>query len=556
MRITPGKAPVPTRSAWLILLVFLAGASAPCQTVNRSGQIRGVVKDSDGRGIAGVEVVLSADGQAGSLERAITDANGAYILADIAYGAYRVSVSSRGFAEAGPKLVILASATETVDFELAALSGKGAPALPLQNTEDEKIQGPSLGAAGAEGTTAPAGYSTGLSSQETSAVLDDVDSLDREVLKGNVAGANIPKCDREPELLKAAEAKPGAFSPNFELGVFYLGHGDYDRSIKFLKTAIEVSPTNPSAARELALAFLGAKRYPDAVTLLEHVSQTTDAAPSLLPLLAIAYDEAGNRTQSIAAFQRSAALDTSVENQFVCGMGLIGVGASEQAAKLFAGAASSHPDSARLWMGLGVAQDLQQRKLEAIDSLLRAIDIDPAYMPSYSFLAGLADVASDSGTQIRKRLAALVVTHPESAAAHYDYALALWKQRTNDTGTKSFADIVSQLNLALSREPQMARAHFQLGVVYMETGDLRDAEGELQKTVMLEPDDAEAHYRLAQVEERNGQSERAKVEMMQFLVLRGVPGRDENSPETDLRRLGSRLAKLTVTAAPCDGPSH
>ena len=57
------------------------------------------------------------------------------------------------------------------------------------------------------------------------------------------------------------------------------------------------------------------------------------------------------------------------------------------------------------------------------------------------------------------------------------------------------SEIESQLKLALANDPNMAKAHYLLGVLYADSNDLLRAESELQLALKLEPDDAEAHYR-------------------------------------------------------------
>ena len=557
MSIAKGNTGIRLRRCRLLLLLVFVAVGASCQTANRSGQVAGTVKDSNGQLIQGATVFLSVEGQTGTFKSTITDANGRYAITDLPFGAYRLSVSAPGFATQEPKSITIQTPAETVDFTVVSLAGKqGAFGLSAQNSEPGKSKPPIFTAAGIEGTTAPTGYSTGLSREETSVVMHSVDNLDHELLSGFVPEQGAQNCSQEPELLKAVENKPRAFGPNHALGVFYLGHGEFTRSIQFLKAANEASPSDVLNTRALALAYLGAKQNSGAVALLEKSVNQAKPDPALLRLLAIAYQEMGNPQKSVAAYEQSAQLDLGIQNQFDCGIGLIGAGAPAEAAELFAAATASHPQSARLWMGLGVAQDLQQKKLDAIHSLLRAIDVDPEYLPSYSFLAGLADAAPESEAQIRRRLAMLVVTHPESAAAHYDYALALWKQNATNPGSASVAEVKSQLELALAKEPQMARAHFQLGIVYSDTGDYRNAESELQQAVKLEPYNAGAHYRLAQVYRRNGKSQLASAEIKEFLALRGVPGRDENSPETDLQQLGSHLSQQLRRAAPCGDPSR
>jgi tetratricopeptide (TPR) repeat protein len=207
-------------------------------------------------------------------------------------------------------------------------------------------------------------------------------------------------------------------------------------------------------------------------------------------------------------------------------------------------------------MGLGIAQDLQKHQTEAIRSLLRAINVDPENLSPYSFLAGLSGVSPETDTQIRNALAGLVVARPESAMAHYDYALALWKQRVISPGAATAAEIESQLRLALTKDPKMTRAHFLLGLLYADSGNYENAATELRQTVQADPGNAQAHYRLAQVYKRDRQDELAKKEIAEFMALHGNPASDENSPEADLRKLAPQLSRQMPEAKPCQRESR
>jgi Tfp pilus assembly protein PilF len=412
---------------------------------------------------------------------------------------------------------------------------------------------PAFSASGVQGTTAPSGYSTGVSNEEAAAVSKGVDDLNHELLSGFVPDWHVEDCSRESELVKAAKADPKAFEANYALGVFYLQHGDLTRSVEYLESARRVEPANINDSRALALALLGTKRNPEAVNLLEGVTGRARQDPATFRLLALAYQLSGEQQKARETYQRMvAAAPGNVDNVFSSGIGLISVGAPDQAAELFTSATVAHPNQAKLWLGLGIAQDMAQRKVEAIQSLLRAIAIDPDYLPPYFFLAGLADASPERAAEIRKNLAELVVAHPTSAEAHYDYALALWRQRRIDPITASGNEIESQLKLALTNDPNMARAHYLLGVLYADSNDLLRAESELSQAVKLEPNNAEAHYRLAQAYKRTHDSQLADTEMHQFLALHGTEGVDEQVPEQELHRSGSDLVASIAIAMPCD----
>ncbi|MFZ0594154.1 MAG: tetratricopeptide repeat protein [Bryobacteraceae bacterium] len=56
---------------------------------------------------------------------------------------------------------------------------------------------------------------------------------------------------------------------------------------------------------------------------------------------------------------------------------------------------------------------------------------------------------------------------------------------------------ISEIQTALKQNPHDPRAHYQLGLIFGQLGDMRDAEDEFRRAIEAKPDYAEAHYRLA-----------------------------------------------------------
>ncbi len=382
--------------------------------------------------------------------------------------------------------------------------------------------------------------------------MKGVSDLNDGLFSGLIPQEHVEDCARAPALISAAEGDPNAFGPNHVLGFFYLTHGDFARSIGFLESARHAQPADIDNSRALALALLGTQRNSEAVTLLEGANRSDRNDAVLLRLLALAYRLSGQRDNSIQAYQRaSAAAAGDINNQFDCGLGLLGAWAPEDAAKLFAAATVAHPNASKLWLGLGLVQNIQRQKQEAIQSLLRSIAIEPDYGPPYFLLAGLADASSERAAEIRKRLAEFVVAHPSSAEAHYDYALGLWKQQRMHVDGTSAVEIQSQLKLALAANPNTARAHFLLGVIDSTVNDLSSAEKELLLAVKSEPENAEAHYRLAQAYKRDHKPDESKAEMQRFLALHREQGRDEDNSETNVWDLPADAIHRILRTTPC-----
>ncbi len=508
--------------AFFFAACFLSSLPMLCQVPARSGQIIGTVADLKGSPLVGVQVVLQSGSSRVEPRRTETDKAGQYSFAGLSLGAYKLSASASGFRDSEPKIVILSSANAIADLTLTPLESGG---------DDSKVGSasrkspPAFSPAGVRGTTAPSGYSSGLSAEETANIRSSADALQTTLFNTLTGGAQVD-CSQEPVLLHNVEKAPHDFAPNHALGAFYLSHGDYSKGIQYLNAARSIAPADFTNSRDLAVAMIGGGRGSDAASLLEQLLLDHGSDSILLRLLAFAYRSAGETEKSVAAFHKAAASDGGIENQYDCGLGLIQLGAFRQALDLFTGATNTHSESARLWLGLGIAEHLLDHKPEAVSALLRSADADPDFLPPLALLAELSILSDQTKADLRRRIAGYLVAHPEDADAHFAYALALTKHAPPEENGNAGQEIASQLKRALQLNPQMARAHFLLGDIEAKANNLPGAIDEFVQGLKLEPGNAQAHYRLSLLYRRNGQQESARREMEAFQALKGKGGDD------------------------------
>lgn len=531
------------------LFASLMLATALCQ----AGRIAGTIKNADGKPIPGAIALLFSQDGGTELKRAAVDSSGGFTFENVPNGSYKLGARALGYSEQEPKLILVTGAMRVVNLTLISAAQTANNETAARTTTDKEAKPPlAFSPAGIRGTIAPSGYSTGLSSEETAQVNRNVSEMGADLLSSFLPSGSAAECGQEPALLRAVERDPQGYRAHRDLGLFFLRHGDYVRSAKYLQMARALSPADDENLRDLAVALLGANRAQDAVALLEPVrGSKQDKDTKLMQLLALAYERAGNADKARAMYLDTAASDGSAETAFDCGMGMIRLNALEDARTLLAGATSAHPDSARLWLALGIAENLLEHKAAAVQAFLLALDKDTGYEPTYSFIANLAASVPGTEAEIRGRLAAFVVQRPESAAAHLNYALAMWKQNGRDASVASDAEIIAQLKIVLAREPRLSRAHFVLGDVYASGNELANAEQEFRTVIELDPASTEAHYRLAQIYRKEGHLDQAAAEIEKFRSLRGKHNESEASSAGNLQGLAFRYEKHDVTAAPC-----
>jgi tetratricopeptide (TPR) repeat protein len=519
---------------WLrCVLLFACCTLAPrhllAQAAN-TAQISGQVSSSAGAAVAGAQVVVRSNESGIELHRTMTGTQGSYTFSGLPLGAYKLSANAPGFRDSASRLVILGAASASVNLTLspmdAGTSGPGQPTQPAAEAEPSPLV---FSPAGVRGSIAPSGYSTGLSSEETARVRSRAEELDTSLFAALASPAANAGCALEPALRNAVQQAPRDAAANHALGAFYLGHGDYAQAIRSLEAARAATPGDRANTIDLALAFIGAKRASDAAVLLEPLVAGSGADATLLRLLALADEASGQPDKATALYERAAAADSSAPSQYSCGIGLIHLGANAKARSLFASAAAAHPESARLLLGLGIAEHILEHKDAAVTALLRASDADSNDLAPLSLLSELADLPAPTQADLRRRVVAYLVAHPDDAEAHFTYALTLSRRNSTEPEQETRQETTRQLQRALALNPRMARAHFLLGDNLADAGDLRAATEEFLAGLKLDPADAQAHYRLAQLYRRTGEQERSRHEIEEFRALRTKAGGDSSS---------------------------
>jgi len=206
-----------------------------------------------------------------------------------------------------------------------------------------------------------------------------------------------------------------------------------------------------------------------------------------------------------------------------------------QAADAFQQSAAHFPGSARMLLGLGVADYSRGLYAQAIDALCKAVDLSPGQPQAYFFLAQAYSTSPARTDNVLKRVGNYASTHPGNAPAQYYYALCLWRSRTEQNPVD--AQRVEQLlRSATTLDSSLAEAHFELGVVLADQGGTQQAASEFERAAALEPQWAEAHYRLGQVYRQAGESDKAQNELRESERLRQSGDTEDQRFRAEIRR--------------------
>ncbi len=291
--------------------------------------------------------------------------------------------------------------------------------------------------------------------------------------------------------------------------------GNPSQAISLLADVYAACPSYENG-RDLADAEIKAGQYDSAKILLSTLLEQQDRA-ELHTLLG--NTESGEKNDKAAAieYQKAATMDPSEANVFDFGMSLLHLD-QNAAITIFRYGLQKYPQSVKIHVALGAALYASGKSLEGAQLLCDAEDLNPSDPHPMEILADTEIVPPALATRITSQFAALHRKYPNDGLVLFDYTMAQSGRWSNDKAALP-AHFIESLKAALSLNPQLPQAYFQLGLVYAEQGKYPDAIRVLKKAISLDPMNDEYHYRLAFAYRKSGDDERFHQELEEFQKL-------------------------------------
>jgi len=318
----------------------------------------------------------------------------------------------------------------------------------------------------------------------------------------------------------AARRYPDSFEAQYQLASFYVQKGRLDAALPHLKRACTIDPAHYDSGHDLALALLETGNLNEARAQIERMIAAGGDKAELHNLLGNVYERAENFVAAADEYQRAAHAAPTEEHLFDWGNNLLQLHAYEEAAQVFTAAIERHPKSARLHVGIGIAEYSRGQYEGAVKAFCRAADLAPSDPRPYQFLGEMYGVYPALGDEVTTRLARFAKAHPRNALAQFHYAMSLWKGQPG-VSAADVRQVEALLRQAVTLDPKLAKGFLQLGILLSEQRRYKEAILELRQATRLDPDLSQGHYRLAQAYQRTGQKALAAKELEVFERLSG-----------------------------------
>src|ERR1700730_1096734 len=286
----------------------------------------------------------------------------------------------------------------------------------------------------------------------------------RTNLAANLVRLGKPDLAQE-QFQKAAELEPQNFDANHNLGESYVRSGKVALAAPFLERAQHIDPSSYDNGYDLCLAYLLTGHQAEARSLIHDLLKRKNTA-ELHNLLGEVEEKDGQFLTAANEYEIAAHMDPSEGNLFDWGGELLVHRTLEPAIQVFQKASERYPSSTRLLIALGMAFYSRGNYDDAVKSLLRAADLDPADPRSYLFLSRAQDSSPSQADEVTERFRRFAELQPGNASAQYYYAMSLWKgKRAQDPGL-DLRKIETLLKQSIALEPTLSAAHLQLGNLY------------------------------------------------------------------------------------------
>jgi tetratricopeptide (TPR) repeat protein len=352
----------------------------------------------------------------------------------------------------------------------------------------------------------------------------------------------------EEQFKKAVELEPQNFDANHNLGESYVRSGRVAEAASFLEKAQHIDPSSYDNGYDLSLAYLLTGRQMDARQLIHNLLKRKNTA-ELHNLLGEVEEKDGQFVTAANEYEIAAHMDPSESNLFDWGGELLVHRTLEPAIEVFQQASERYPSSTRLLIALGMALYSRGNYDDAVKSLLKAADLDPADPRSYLFLSRAHDSSPSQADEVTERFRRFAELQPGNARAQYYYAMSLWKGKRAQDPVLDLHKIESLLKQSIALDPTLSEAHLQLGNLYSDQSKFAESIPEYQRALERNSDLADAHYRLGQAYVRTGDKIHAQEQLELYQRLRAQHLSDLDKQKAEIRQF-VYSSKSTAAATP------
>lgn len=356
-----------------------------------------------------------------------------------------------------------------------------------------------------------------VSQERFAEALPLLEAAARENAQSDAAHANLGaayfqlkrKADAMEQFEIAARLNPDNAATQQSLGRLWMDAHHPDRAAAAFAEVRRLQPANADAALDEAVALQAAGETAKAMGVL-NAMPGADGSAAAQVLLGELSEKQNDVKAAGQHFARAVELDPSEQNVWELGVEFLRHWSFEPAIREFEAAVVRFPQSTRMRLGLGAAYFGNGNYAKALPVFADLLH-DDANNHLYADLLGMSCLAESHEAQPRcGELVAYAEAHPSDAMAATYAASTLVQSRTSEAESQLARQL---LDRAIKADPKLAEAYYQRGLLKQLQADWKGSIPDLEAAIQRKPNFAKAHYRLALACWRDGRKADAQREM-------------------------------------------
>ena len=321
--------------------------------------------------------------------------------------------------------------------------------------------------------------------------------------------------ENEPEralpLLDKVFASLPAGTKYVREGTLLATYGADKQALSLFEKVAMQDPASYDALYNMSVLFLD--KFKDAGSALQSAQKTLALKPSgeIHALLGDIYERQSHYREALNEYQAAVHIDPQNEKfLFDLGAELMLHENYEAAQQIFSSGVERFPHASRIYIGMGATEFMRGKTDDAVQSFLKAVNLDPQFEPAYIFLGEAFTFATVRSAEVIAKLAEMTQKKPDSFGVQYYYGAALVEEMQNTPNPATARKALSALHRAAALLPQDPRVYYQLGEVCRIQDHYAEAVSNYRRAVALDATYPEPLYKLGQMYVRLGKREEAK----------------------------------------------
>jgi len=319
--------------------------------------------------------------------------------------------------------------------------------------------------------------------------------------------------DDAVRVIRAVEQRSGfTLEQEFTLAVALSSSNLHKDALLLFEHMAALQPDSWVRKFNLAIAWFDAGDAEKALPILQALAEERPDDERILNLLGTVYEAKGDLHAALDAYQKAVAANPKNTDAYLDYTRLLmDVDRYDDAASLIEKGLQSAQDTYALQVRLGAIQIMKGNLDQARKSFEQAINENPNQVVGYVGLAKIYMKLGDDATA-ENLLAGARNKLPRDFALEYVYGLICAQMSETDRALEA-------LKNAEKMAPDVVEPHYQLGKVYMGTGQLTEARKELDRVIALDPNHVQALAQLCKIYAKQGDAQKAQLLQAQVSEL-------------------------------------